>query len=248
MLFAHGFGCDQSMWRFVTPAFEEDHRLVLVDHVGSGDSDLSAYDPEKYGSLEGYADDIVEICRSLRISDGVLVAHSVGAMIGALAAIRAPEAIGALVMVSPSPRYIDDGDYHGGFTREDIEELLETMEHNYLGWSEQMAPVVMGAPDRPDLQGELTNSFCKTDPAIARHFARTTFLSDNREDLALVPVPTLVLQAADDALAPVSVGEFVADELPDGELVILDTVGHCPHMSAPDETIAAMRQFLRDEG
>lgn len=248
MLFAHGFGCDQGMWRFVAPAFEDDHRLVLFDHVGSGDSALSAYDRAKYGSLEGYADDIVEICRSLGISNAVLVAHSVSAMIGALAAIRAPDAIGTLVMVSPSPRYVDDGDYRGGFTRSGIDELLETMAHNYLGWSEQMAPVIMGTPDRPDLQEELTGSFCRTDPAIARHFARTTFLSDNRSDLKLVPVPTLVLQVADDPLAPVSVGEFVHDELPDSELVVLDTAGHCPHVSVPDETIAAIRQFLRHEG
>lgn len=248
MLFSHGFGCDQSMWRFVAPAFEDNHRIVLFDHVGSGDSDLSFYDRVKYGSLEGYADDIIEICRSLRLRNAILVAHSVSAMIGALAAIRAPDAIGTLVMVSPSPRYIDDDDYRGGFTRPGIDELLETMEHNYLGWSEQMAPVIMGAPDRPDLQEELTDSFCRTDPAIARHFARTTFLSDNRDDLELVPVPTLVLQVADDPLAPVSVGEFVHDNLPDSELVILDTVGHCPHVSAPDDTIAAIRQFLQQEG
>ncbi len=183
MLFSHGFGCDQSMWRFMAPAFEDDHRLVLFDHVGSGDSNLSFYDREKYGSLAGYADDIIEICRSLRISNAVLVAHSVSAMIGVLAAIRAPDAIGTLVMVSPSPRYIDDDEYRGGFTRSGIDELLETMEHNYLGWSAQMAPVIMGAPDRPDLQEELTDSFCRTDPAIARHFARTTFLSANRDDL-----------------------------------------------------------------
>ncbi|MDX1511847.1 MAG: alpha/beta hydrolase, partial [Nitriliruptorales bacterium] len=201
MLFAHGFGCDQGMWRFVAPAFEDDHQLVLFDHVGAGRSDLTAYDRAKYGSLGGYADDMIEIARQLELRDVVLVAHSVSSMMGAIAATRAPDIFSALVMVGPSPRYIDDDGYRGGFAQEDILGLLETMDHNYLGWSQQMAPVIMDNPDHPELGEELTNSFCRTDPDIARHFARTTFLSDNREDLAAVPVPTLVVQVAQDAIA-----------------------------------------------
>lgn len=248
MMFAHGFGCDQQMWRFVVPAFEQDHRVVLFDHVGAGRSDLSAYDRDRYGTLDGYAEDVVEIARELELTDAVLVAHSVSCMIGALAVALAPELFGALVMVGPSPRYVDDGDYVGGFTREDIDGLLETMDHNYLGWSAQMAQTIMASPDQPELEEELTNSFCRTDPEIARHFARTTFLGDNRADLADVPVPTLVVQVADDPIAPVEVGEFVHDQLPDSDLVMLDTVGHCPHMIAPDATIAAVRGFLETHG
>ena len=184
MLFAHGFGCDQNMWRHVAPAFEDDYRIVLFDHVGAGGSDLSAYDPERYASLHGYAEDVLEICRELDLWDVVFVGHSVSAMIGVLAAVEEPERFAALVLVGPSPRYIDDDDYVGGFTREDIDELLESLESNYLGWSSAMAPVIMGNPDRPELGEELTNSFCRTDPEIARRFARVTFLSDNRADLA----------------------------------------------------------------
>jgi sigma-B regulation protein RsbQ len=248
MVFAHGYGCDQEMWRFVATAFETDHRVVLFDHVGAGSSDLSAYDRSTYGALDGYARDVVEICRSLDLSDVVLVGHSVSSMIGALAAIDAPDVIGALVMVCPSPRYINDGEYHGGFTHEDIDGLLQTMDHNYLGWSQQMAKTVLRRPDRPELEAKLSNSFCQTDPEIARHFARTTFLSDNRDDLKNVRVPTLVIQVADDALAPVEVGSFVDEQLPQSELRILDTIGHCPHMTAPELTIPAIREFLARAG
>jgi len=206
MLFAHGFGCDQGMWRFVAPDFEVDHRVVLFDQVGSGSSDLSAYDPEKYGSLRGYASDLVEICRELELSDVVFVGHSVSAMIGVLAVQEAPELFGALVMVGPSPRYVNDGDYTGGFSRTDIAGLLDSLESNHLGWSAQMAPVIMGNPDRPELGEELTNSFCRTDPGIASQFARVTFLSDNRGDLSAVAIPTLVLQCSDDVIAPEVVG------------------------------------------
>lgn len=248
MVFAHGFGCDQAMWRFVAPAFADDHRIVRFDHVGAGRSDLSAYDQRKYATLDGYAGDVIQVVQRLGLSDVVLVAHSVSCMIGALATSEAPELFGALVMIAPSPRYIDEGDYHGGFTREDIHGLLETMDHNYLGWSEQMAQMVMASPDEPELEEELTNSFCRTDPQIARQFARTTFLGDNREDLAEVPVPTLVIQVAADAIAPVEVGEFVHDQLRDSQLVVLDTVGHCPHMTDPDATAAAIRTFLEAGG
>jgi sigma-B regulation protein RsbQ len=244
MLFAHGFGCDQEMWRFVAPDFEVDHRVVLFDHVGSGNSDLSAYDPVKYDSLQGYADDVVEICRELELTDVVFVGHSVSAMIGVLAYQQAPELFGALVMVGPSPRYVDDTDYVGGFSRTDILGLLDSLDSNHLGWSTQMAPVIMGNPDRPELGEELTNSFCSTDPDIARQFARVTFLSDNRTDLASVRVPTLVLQCSADVIAPDPVGRYVHQHVPGSVFTKLAATGHCPNLSAPEETTAAIRAFL----
>jgi sigma-B regulation protein RsbQ len=244
MIFAHGFGCDQHMWRLVAPAFEDDHRVVLFDHVGAGASDLGAYDRERYGSLEGYAEDVLELCRALDLSDAIFVGHSVSAMIGVLAAVQEPERIGKLVLVGPSPRYIDDGGYTGGFSREDIEELLGSLDTNFLGWSSAMAPVIMGNADRPALGAELTESFCRTDPEIAAHFARVTFTSDNREDLAAVRVPTLVLQCSDDAIAPVAVGDYVHREIAGSTLVRLAATGHCPNLSAPRETIEAIRAFV----
>jgi sigma-B regulation protein RsbQ len=244
MLFAHGFGCDQHMWRFVAPAFEADHRVVLFDHVGAGESDASAYDPARYGTLDGYAEDVVEICRELDVTDAIFVGHSVSSMIGVLAAAKAPGRIGRLVLVGPSPRYIDADGYTGGFSRADIEELLESLDSNFLGWSSAMAPVIMGNPDRPELGEELTASFCRTDPEIASRFARVTFMSDNRADLARVGVPTLVLQCSEDAIAPRAVGEYVHREIAGSELVLLSATGHCPNLSAPAETIDAIRAFV----
>jgi len=244
IVFAHGFGCDQEMWRFVAPDFEVDHRVVLFDHVGSGRSDLSAYDSRKYGTLHGYAADLVEILRELDLRDVVFVGHSVSSMIGVLAYRRAPELFGALVLVGPSPRYVDDGDYVGGFSRADIAGLLDALDSNHLGWSAQVAPVIMGNPERPELGEELTNSFCRTDPDIAREFARVTFLSDNRADLAAIAVPTLVLQCSADVIAPDVVGEYVHEHVPGSVLVHLQATGHCPNLSAPEETTAAIRAFL----
>jgi sigma-B regulation protein RsbQ len=244
MVFAHGFGCDQNMWRDVWPAFADTHRIVLFDHVGAGGSDASAFDERRYATLDGYAADVLAICDELALEDVVFVGHSVSAMIGALAAAEGPDRFGALVMVAPSPRYIDDGEYVGGFTREDIDGLLESLESNYLGWSSAMAPVIMGNADRPELGEELTNSFCRTDPAIAAHFARTTFLSDNREDLARVRTPALVLQCSDDAIAPDAVGAYVHAHLPGSRLTRLRATGHCPNVSAPGETVAAIQAFL----
>src|SRR3712207_6842498 len=248
MVFVHGFGCDQAVWRFVAPDFEVDHRVVVFDQVGAGGSDLSAYDPEKYASLRGYATDVVEICRELELSDVVLVGHSVSAMTGVLALQEAPELFGALVMIGPNPRYIDDGDYVGGFSRNDIVGLLDALDSNHLGWSAQMAPVIMGNPDRPELAEELTNSFCRTAPDIARQFARVTFLSDNRADLPGVCVPTLVLQCRQDAIAPEVVGRYVHDHVPGSVFTQLSATGHCPHLSAPEETTAAIRAFLHGLG
>lgn len=244
MVFAHGFGCDQNMWRLVAPAFEDDYRVVLFDYVGSGDSDLSAYSPERYSSLQGYAQDVLDICAELDLTDAVFVGHSVSAMIGALAAIREPARFGALVMVGPSPRYIDDEDYVGGFSTTDIEELLESLDSNYLGWSSAMAPVIMGNPERPELGTELTNSFCRTDPDIAKRFATVTFMSDNRADLSRVPARCLILQCSEDVIAPVEVGTYVHKNIPGSELVLMRATGHCPNLSAPEETISAIKAFL----
>jgi len=244
MLFAHGFGCDQNMWRYVTPEFAGEYRIVLFDHVGAGGSDLGAYHRERYSSLEGYASDVLEICRELELRDVIFVGHSVSAMIGVLAAVREPERFSKLILVGPSPRYIDDDGYEGGFTREDIDGLLDSLDSNYLGWSRTYAPAIMGRADRPELGEELTNSFCRTDPEIARHFARVTFLSDNREDLRRVITPTLVLQCSDDIIAPRAVGEYVHRELANSAFVHLQAKGHCPNLSAPAETVEAIRQFL----
>ena len=244
MLFAHGFGCDQNMWRFVSPAFERDFTTVLFDHVGAGRSDLSAYDPEKYAKLTGYADDIIEIGLDLGLREAVFVGHSVAAMMGVLASIKAPSLFGSLILVGPSARYIDDINYFGGFNAKQIAELLEFLEDNHLGWSAAMAPAIMGNADRPELAEELTNSFCRTDPDIAKAFARVTFMSDNRADLPKVGVRTLILQCSEDIIASERVGAFVQQNIPGSELIQLKATGHCPNLSAPAEVIAAIRAFV----
>lgn len=244
MVFAHGFGCDQSMWRDVSPAFEDRFCTVLFDNVGAGGSALAAYEPEKYASLSGYADDLVEIIRELRLKDTILVGHSVSAMIGVLASLKAPELFSTLILVGPSPRYIDDGDYVGGFGAAQIEELLDFLAENPMAWSQAMAPAIMGNPDRPELGEELTASFCRTDPVIAAAFARATFTSDNRDDLARVTARTLVLQCSEDIIAPLQVGEYVRDRIPGSEMVVLKATGHCPNLSAPAEVISAIRGFV----
>ncbi|MFF2053494.1 alpha/beta fold hydrolase [Leifsonia sp. NPDC058194] len=244
LIFAHGFGCSQEMWRLVAPAFESEHPVVLFDLVGSGGSDLSAYDAGKYDSLHGYADDVIEIAEELGLSDAVFVGHSVSSMIGVLAAIRRPDLFGALALVSPSPRYVDDGDYRGGFTQDDIDGLLDALDRNYLNWSATLAPQIMGNPDSPELGDELTESFCRTDPQIARQFAQVTFLSDNRRDLAKVTVPTLVLQCSDDIIAPIEVGRHVHENIAGSTFVQLAATGHCPHLSAPQEVVAALAGFV----
>jgi sigma-B regulation protein RsbQ len=244
MMFAHGFGCDQNMWRFVAPAFEGDFRTILFDHVGAGRSDLSAYDPQKYATLAGYAEDVVAIGRELGVKGGVFVGHSVSGMIGLLASLNAPELFDSLVLVGPSARYIDDGDYHGGFSAAQIDELLEGLEDNHMGWSASMAPVIMGNPDRPELGEELTNSFCRTDPEIAKAFARVTFTSDNRLDLPKVRARTLVIQSRDDVIASERVGTYVHQHIAGSEMVVINASGHCPNLSAPSEVIAAIKSFV----
>lgn len=244
LLLAHGFGCDQNMWRLVLPTLAAEFRVVLFDYVGSGRADPSAWDERRYSSLEGYAADVLEICDELELRDVTFVGHSVSAMVGVLAAAKAPERFSRLVMVAPSPCYIDDDGYRGGFTADDIEELLESLESNYLGWSAAMAPVIMGNADRPELGEELTASFCATDPDMARVFARTTFLSDSREDLKGVAVPTLVLECEQDVIAPREVGAYVHAAVPGSRLVTLAATGHCPQLSAPQATAEAITDFL----
>jgi sigma-B regulation protein RsbQ len=245
MVFAHGFGCDQNMWRHVTPAFERDYRIVLFDYVGSGKSDLGAYDAERYGSLNGYAQDIVEILEALDLRDVILVGHSVSCMIAVLAARSAGDRVSRLIMVGPSPRYINDTDYVGGFERADIEGLLEMMDKNYIGWANFLAPAIVKNPDHPELAQELTESFCSTDPIIARRFAEATFFADNRHDLASVNIPSLILQCSDDIIAPLDVGEYLHKNIPGSTLRVMKATGHCPHMSHPEETIELMQEYLQ---
>lgn len=244
MIFAHGYGCDQNMWRLLTPAFEQGYKIILFDLVGCGKSDLRAYDRDKYGSLHGHARDVVEILDAVEVEQAVFVGHSVSAMIGLLAGVAGPERFSKHVMIGPSPCYVNDGDYIGGFTRADIDSLLDTLDSNYLGWASAMAPAIMGAPDRPELRQELTNSFCATDPEIAKHFARVTFLSDNRADLPKLNAPALILQCSDDLIAPVCVGEYLHRTLPNSALRVIENIGHCPHLSAPAAIADAMEAFL----
>ncbi len=244
MVFAHGFGCDQTMWRFIAPAFATRCRTILFDLVGSGRSDLSAYDRDKYATLHGHAADVLEILDAYTDAPVVFVGHSVSAMIGLLATIAAPGRFAAQVMVGPSPCFVNDGDYVGGFNREDIDILLETMEANFEGWSERVAPMIMGAPSRPELSKELIDSFCRNDPAIAKHFGRVTFLADHRADLPRSTVPALIMQCSDDLIVPREVGDYLLAHLPNSTLVAIDNVGHCPHLSAPTASSRAIEKFL----
>lgn len=248
MVFAHGFGCDQNMWRLVTPAFENDYKIVLFDYVGCGKSDLAAYNDERYSTLHGYAQDVLDVCEALELKDVIFVGHSVSSMIGLLAAIRKPEMFSRLILVGPSPRYINDHpDYVGGFERKDIEGLLDTMDKNYVGWAQFLAPVIMKNAERPELSKELEESFCSTDPKLARKFAEVTFFSDNRDDLKRLRVPSLILQCSEDAIAPDAVGEYLHRAIPNSEFMKMDATGHCPHMSHPEETIALIKKYLVSE-
>ncbi|AQT94835.1 alpha/beta fold hydrolase [Pseudomonas azotoformans] len=244
LVFSHGFGCNQAMWNYLAPHFLERFRVVMYDLVGAGLSDLGAFDKAKYGTLEGYARDLSEIIEAYAVGPVILVGHSVSAMIGALADRLAPGRISAHVMIGPSPRYIDEDGYVGGFKRGDIEDLLDTLDSNYLGWSSAMAPVIMGAPDQPALGEALTESFCRTEPEIAKQFARVTFMSDNRQDVIGLATPVLILQSTDDLIAPVAVGEYLHSVLSHSRYCLVENIGHCPHMSAPQACAAAMDDFL----
>jgi len=245
IVFAHGFGCDQNMWRLVVPAFEAQYRIILFDYVGAGGSDVRAYDESRYSALDGYALDVIEILDALDVRAAIFVGHSVSAMVGVRATLQRPDLFARLVLVGPSPRYIDDGDYVGGFTEEDIDGLLQSLDSNYLGWSAAMAPVIMANGERPELGAELTASFCRTDPEIQKKFARVTFLSDHRADLPALRVPTLVLQCSEDVIAPDLVGRYVHQQVPGSTFRQLQAVGHCPNLSAPAETVEAIQAFLQ---
>jgi sigma-B regulation protein RsbQ len=247
IVFAHGYGCDQKMWRFITPAFENDYQIILFDHVGSGNSDQNAYDFEKYNTLKGYANDLNEMCDELQLEKVIFVGHSVSSMIGILAAAERPELFDKLVLIGPSPCYINDYDYFGGFTKQDIDELIDTLESNYLGWSSFITPVIIGNPEMPEYSEELREGFCNMDPEIAKHFAKVTFLGDNRVDLSRVSTSSLIIQCHPDIIAPVQVGEFVHKELTESEYVLLNTSGHCPHLTAPDQVISSIKSYLKTD-
>lgn len=244
ILFAHGFGCDQNMWRFIIPSYEKNYKVVLFDYVGCGKSDLSSYNEERYSTLNGYAEDIIEICKELDLKDVIFVGHSVSSMIGVLAYVQAPELFERMIFICPSPRYINDLGYVGGFEKKDLEDLLEVMDSNYIGWSSFLAPVVMKNPDMPELTEELQKSFCSIEPRITKKFAEVTFFSDNRNDLRKIKIPTLILQCSDDAIAPDEVGDYVHDNIKNSTLTKMEATGHCPHMSHPQETIDKMDEFL----
>ncbi len=244
LLFAHGFGCDQNAWRYITDAFTDGYTVVLFDYVGAGKSDLSAYDSKKYSSLQGYASDVLDICEELQLKDVIFIGHSVSCMIGVLAAKQKPHYFKKLVFVGPSARYLNDGSYTGGFEKDDLEKLFDIMDSNYLGWSRTLAPAIMGKTNRAELGEELTNSFCATDPEIARQFARVTFLSDNRKDLSGLKVESLTLQCSEDIIAPLEVGYYIEQHTPGNTLILMKATGHCPHMSAPEETIEAIKSFI----
>jgi sigma-B regulation protein RsbQ len=249
LMFAHGFGCDQNMWRFVAPAFEDEYRVILFDYVGSGKSDLRAYDAARYSTLEGYARDVLDVCHALGLSDVVFVGHSVSSVVGLLASIKEPRLFTRLILVGPSPCYVNDPpDYHGGFERADIEGLLDLMDKNYIGWANFLAPVVVKNPERPELAQELEESFCSTDPRVARRFAEATFLADNRGDLPKARVRSLIMQCSEDAIAPASVGDYVSRHLPGSTFRQLEATGHCPHMSHPEETVRVIKEYLEAEG
>jgi sigma-B regulation protein RsbQ len=248
MLFAHGFGCDQNMWRYVIPAFEDDYRIVLFDYVGAGKSDRSAYVQSRYSTLNGYADDVLDICKALNLKNIIFIGHSVSSMIGVLAANRQPELFSDLIFIGPSPRYINDEGYVGGFEQKDIAGLLDTMDKNYIGWANFLGPAIMKNPDRPELAEELTASFCSTDPKIARRFAEVTFFADNRADLIEIRVPSLIMQCSDDLIAPLEVGEYLAKNIPLSTLKVMKATGHCPHMSSPEETIDVINEYLKKNG
>lgn len=244
LMFAHGYGCDQNMWRFITPEFEADFNIVLFDHVGSGNSDASAYDFETYDSLHGYAEDIIAICDELKLSKVIFVGHSVSCMIGVLASIQRPKLFEKLILIGPSPCYIDQDDYKGGFSRQDIEDMIHTLESNYLGWSSHITPVITGHPEQPQHSKELHNSFCQMNPEIAKHFAKVTFLGDNRDDLKKVSVPVQVIQCHPDLISPINVGQYVHKHISNSMFTQIEVPGHIPHLTNPERTINAMRQFL----
>ena len=244
LLFAHGFGCDQNAWKYIKNAFASDYKLILFDYVGAGNSDLAYYDQEKYASLYGYVNDLLEICDTLALKNYIFIGHSVSCMIGALASIKRPDLFEKLIMIGPSPRYINNEEYNGGFDQDTIDSLMEVMEEDYISWARSLAPQIMNTDNGDQLADELTDSFCSIDPEIAKQFAKVTFLADNRKDLPLIPVPSLTIQCSDDMIAPMAVGQYINKHTLNNALVVIEAHGHCPHMSHPAETIAAIKLFI----
>jgi sigma-B regulation protein RsbQ len=243
-MFAHGYGCDQNMWRHVAPAFSAEYKIILFDIIGSGGANESCYSAQRYSSLNAYADDILEIAQDLDLKNAIFVGHSVSAMTGLLASLKEPNRFSTLILIGPSPRYINDEGYVGGFEKSDVDDLLESLDSNYLGWADAMAHTIMKNSDRPELGAELKNSFCRMNPEIAKNFARVTFLSDNREDLCHAKARTLILQCTDDIIAPFEVGKYVHEKIANSEFVVMKATGHCPNLSAPQETIREIKEFL----
>ncbi len=247
MIFAPGFGCDQTVWNSVSQSFEEDYQVVLFDYVGLGKSDLTFYDPAKYSKLSGYVEDVLDVCSALDVNNAILVGHSVGAMIGMLASLRKPEHFSHLVMIGPSACYLNDPpSYIGGFEKEDLLGLLDLMAKNYIGWANIFAATALNNPDCPDIEKDIEDRFCSTDPVIARHFAEACFFTDNRPNLSNVTMPALILQCANDIIAPVSAGEYMKECLPNSTIKYMDAIGHFPHMSHADETILLIRGYLAE--
>ncbi|MYL23199.1 alpha/beta fold hydrolase [Halomonas alkaliantarctica] len=245
LMLAHGFGCDQKMWRFLIPRLERHYTLVLFDYVGSGNSDTSAFDVERYARLEGYAQDILDICEALSLKDVTLIGHSVSSIIGLIACETAPERFSRLVMIAPSPSFQNHPpDYYGGFEQEDLQDLLDLMDMNYIDWANYLAPLVMDKQNGDTLVNELSDSFCSIDPVAAKTFAQATFTADYRHILPDTPCPTLIVQSKHDALAPQHIGHYMHDVMPHSTLLMIDTVGHCPHMSHPRQVLDAVLDFL----
>ena len=246
LLFAHGFGCDQAMYRRLLPYFEHRFRIVVFDHVGSGGSSLADYDAVRYGTLDQYTHDLIEVCQALQLVDVTVIAHSFAAMLAVAAAVESPGLFRRIVLLAPTPSYIDDEavGYEGGFSREDIDGLLESLDDNHLAWAAMMAPVVMKNPESPELAGELEQSFCRVDPRVMRTFARVAFLSDVRALLPRVEVPALIVQCSNDSLAPLSVGDYMESRMPSASVVVLQAQGHVPQVSAPEETARAILEFV----
>lgn len=248
IVMAHGFGCDQTMWQYISPAFSGDYRLVQFDYVGSGNSDLSAYSAERYGTFRGYVQDLLDVIEALELTEIIFFGHSVSSMIGMLASIERPELFSCMVMIGPSPRYLNDGEYFGGFERSDITELLDMMEMNFSGWASFMAPLAMNTPEHPELVKDLERSFITADPVITREFAEVTFLSDHRNAVAEASTPTLILQCSDDSIVPIQVGEYLHKNLRGSEFRLMKAKGHYPHISHPEETVALIKAYLQHIG
>lgn len=244
MLFAHGFGCDQTMWRYVKPAFEDDFRVIVFDYMGAGKSDPAAYSENRYSTLNGYAEDVLEICEALDLQDVIFVGHSVSSMIGLLAAIKQPDHFSELILIAPSPRYINETGYVGGYEKSDVDQIINMIDKDYSGWANDVAPMVMKNPERPDLSDELARSFLSIKPDIARSFLIATFFSDNRKELLNLRKPSLIIQCEDDRVVPLEVGDYIHAHLEKSTLKILKASGHYPHLSHPQETIRAMKEYL----